>query len=77
MAHQADYFDAPRLDENAICLMQWDGETLTYALAPTRKMMGGQEPDFQVIGEESGITTDSLFRADRYQSLKITENMFR
>lgn len=77
MEHQADYFDAPSLDEKSICLMQWKGGDLTYALAPIKAMMGGKEPDFSVICKKSGKTTTSLFHPKRYKRLKLTLDMFK
>lgn len=77
MEHQEDYFDIDAISGDHICITNWDQQekVLTYAVMPLKYALDGCGLNFEYIRKQCGITTNSLFRENRYQSLTITKEM--
>ena len=71
MEHQCEYFDLGDTD-NVMCVMDWNNYGhLTYAVVPETFFRSGAKLDFDYLRESVGTTTDSLFKQNRYRSLKL------
>lgn len=78
LEHKSEYFDIEDVNDTKICLMKWnqaDG-VLSYAVMPIKYSLDGCELDFNYIQKKLGITTDSLFKPNRYKTWKLTAEMF-
>ena len=73
--NKKNYFDVEDSSGDELCIMNWDQQagTLTYAIMPMKYCLDGYELDFDYIRSKLGITANSLFAANRYQSIAITE----
>lgn len=74
---QSILFDVARVDSDHICAMEWDSSNgmLTYTVMPINYMLEGKKLNFELLRKQAGITTDSLFKPNRYRSLTITDSL--
>lgn len=77
MANQSEYFKVPAISDDTICITNWDTQQniLTYAIMPIKYCFAGYGLDFSYIRKTYGLTTDSLFKANRYKSITLTDAM--
>lgn len=81
MENKCRYFD---LDDNIdgsndiICIANWDrSDLLTYAVMPLKYCLEGYDLCIDRVNEKVGITTDSLFKPNRYKSIVLTEKLLQ
>ena len=71
MEKVADYFDVPDAMGDCVCHMDWDKEAreLVYVIEPIGLYMSGFDLDLRALRRITGLTTDSIFKPDRYKTV--------
>lgn len=74
---KSDYFNVASVSDGTICVMNWDTQenVLSYAVMPIKYCFDGYTLDFNYIRKTYGLTTDSLFKANRYRSIPLTDSI--
>ena len=75
MQNKSKYFDVPKVSTDSICIMKWDKDRcfLTYAIMPIKYCLNGFDLNPKFI-QEIGVTTDSLFKPNRYKVFTLTDS---
>jgi len=77
LERKSDYFDVEEVCDDDTCAMCWDSRegVLTYAVMPIKYCFDGYKLNFDNVFKTIGITTDSLYKPNRYRSITLTEEM--
>ena len=77
--HYREYFNVDNNDDGGVCLMNCDADSglLTYAVIPTEYCLRGYKLNFDYVRKKFGITTDSLFSANRFRVVHLEDEAER